>query len=253
MCLRLFKKAAENPFLQEAPIILKKLFLDAFFPQYCLACGKEGDIVCSDCLSVIDVSERLFCPFCVHPVPVEKGKCFRHRQMNLDGLFAVASYQDPLVQIMVKKMKYEPFLKELKKPLSQLIIAHFLLTESKLRKQSLLVPVPLASRSRRKRGFNQAEEICRELAAFFSVPVLSKGLLKIKETPKQAGLNRADRISNVNGVFMAGRPGAVKGKNVYLVDDVFTTGATMEECARVLKSAGAKEVWGVAVAREVLS
>jgi len=259
----------------------KKFFLDTIFPQFCLGCGKEGSIICEDCLSLIEISEFVYCPFCKTPKRVfgeslftnsqervsngstetskrfqYRGTCPSHQKMKLSGVFSATSYKNPLVQNLIKKFKYEPFLKTLASPLAYLIISHFLLTENKIifkdQFNSLLVPVPLLSSKKRDRGFNQSEEIAQKLSSFFKIPFLTNNLIKIKKTQPQVELKRQGREENIKGAFRIENPQEIQGKRIFLIDDIFTTGSTMEECARVLKQAGAREVWGIVVAREPL-
>lgn len=241
----------------------KKFFLDTLFPQFCLSCGREGNLICKDCLSTIEISEFIYCPFCKFQKRVfEKGTCSLHRKMKLSGLFSATSYQNKLVKKLIANFKYKPYLKNLAKSLSFLIIAHFLLSENKMilespdynppTAQSLLVPVPLTSAKRRERGFNQTEEIAKVLSKFFKIPLLFNNLIKIKKTQPQVKLKREEREKNIKDAFKLKNPELIQGKRIFLVDDVFTTGSTMEECARVLKEAGAQEVWGIVVAREPL-
>ena len=138
-----------------------------------------------------------------------------------------------------------------------MIIAHFILSENKLifqnKENSLLAPIPLSKSRERWRGFNQATLLANELSRFLKIPLLNNNLIKIKKTQPQVELKREQREENIKGAFKLKNPQKVRGKRIFLVDDVFTTGSTMEECARVLKKAGGKEVWGIVVAREPLS
>lgn len=236
---------------------LKKFVLDILFPRFCLGCGREGTLLCQDCFSTIEILEEQFCPFCKKPKKIlNKGKCRIHQPMNLDGLFAATSYKNSLVKNLIRNFKYGPFLKGLRGPLASLIIAQFLLTKNKYplkdKKKLLLVPIPLANFRKRWRGFNQSEELAKILSQFFKISLLNNGLIKIKKTQPQVELSVVEREKNIKDSFDLKNPQAVRGKIVYLIDDVFTTGATLEEAARVLKRAGAKEVWGIVVAREEL-
>ena len=233
---------------------LKKFLLDIFFPQFCLGCHREGEIICADCLSLIDILEFQYCPFCSPPKRViGKGKCDLHQNRKLNGLFAATSYQDSLVKTLIKNFKYPPYLKDLSRVLAFLIIAHFLLTKNQLifknKESSLFVPIPLFGFKKKERGFNQAEEIALYLANFFKIP-LSNNLIKIKKTQPQVGLTRKEREKNIQGAFAIKEPKVFEKKTIFLVDDVFTSGATMEAGAKVLKKAGASQVWGIVVARE---
>jgi len=247
-----------------------KKLLDLFFPQFCLNCRREGDIICSDCLSLIDVIPYQYCPFCDKPKRVfEKGRCKKHKNHQLNGLFFAAPYQNILLQTMIKKFKYPPFSKELAKPLALLIILHLIQTKNQyffevsphLKYQGenvphnnslLLIPIPLYPSKERWRGFNQAALIAKELSSVSKIPLSQKNLVRIKKTKSQTELSQKERKKEIKNAFKIKNPLEVKRKIVFLVDDVFTTGATMEECAKTLKRAGAKQVWGIAVARELL-
>jgi ComF family protein len=141
-------------------------------------------------------------------------------------------------------------IKELKKELAFLIISHFLLLDKKPDFSNfVLVPVPLSKKKLKWRGFNQAEEIAKELANFLKIPLISDCLIKTKETKDQVELSEKERKENVKGAFYIKNKEKIAGKNVLLVDDVFTTGATMEEAAKVLKEAGSEKIVGVVVAK----
>ena len=99
------------------------------------------------------------------------------------------------------------------------------------------------------RGFNQSEEIGKELANFFGIPLITNCLIKIKETVPQVELADEERKENIKGAFFIKNADLIKDKKILLVDDVYTTGATMTECARILKTVGTKEIIGVVIAR----
>jgi len=232
---------------------LKNIILDILFPRFCLRCQKEGDWICSDCLSTIDISEYRYCPFCMRRV--DKGNiCYKHQNKNLDKLFFAVSYENSLIKKAIKKFKYPPFLRELTPYFCYLIVSHFLLIKNKTiledKNNSLLIPVPISSFKKRWRGYNQSEEIAKQLSISLKIPILIDNLIKNKKTQPQFKLSKDERIENVKNVFEIKNAREVKDKRIFLVDDVFTTGATMEECARVLKNAGAKKVFGIAIARE---
>jgi ComF family protein len=114
-----------------------------------------------------------------------------------------------------------------------------------------IVPVPLHPRKKREREFNQAEYLAAALGRTFDVPVMTVELRRIKDTVTQTALDAEARAANLRDAFAVRKPGAFEGKNVVLVDDVFTTGATMDSCAKVLRVAGAKRVTALAVARGI--
>ena len=238
-------------------IQLKESILNLLFPSFCLNCQKEGDYFCQDCLSLINISNYQYCPFCYPPKIVLDGKtCYfcKKREKKLDGLFSAASYKNFIIKKLISQFKYQPYyIKNLSKVLASLIITHFQLLENPPPffggGQAILIPIPLEKKKLKQRGFNQAEEVACQLSNFFKIPLVNNVLIKIKGTLPQVELSGEAREKNILGAFACQETKDIKGKKILLVDDVFTTGATMEESARVLKKVGAKEVWGVVVAR----
>jgi len=238
---------------------IRDTLLEILFPKFCFGCGREGTYLCKDCQSCLEISEDIFC-LCEKPKLIKisdsseiRGKCNACHSKNLDGLFFPLSYQNKLIKELIHQFKYEPFVKELAKPLTELIIAHFfLLGNKKVWENKILIPIPLGKKKLKWRGFNQAEEIAKELSHKLRIPLLTECLKKAKRTISQTELSKEERKENIKGAFLAKNTHLIKNKKILLVDDVYTTGATMEEAAKVLKQAGAKEVWGVVVAREPL-
>jgi ComF family protein len=115
----------------------------------------------------------------------------------------------------------------------------------------LAMPVPLHKKRLRSRGFNQALILAHGISERFSVPLLYDTLVRLRSTRPQVELSGHERVENVRGAFCLLRPSEVRDKRVLLVDDVFTTGATMNECAKVLKDAGARSVTVLTLARTV--
>ncbi len=208
--------------------------LDLLFPKFCLNCQKEGDYLCEDCQATLEIS----------------GFHQRYPTSRLTDLYFALNYQKPLIQNIIKLFKYEPFVKDLSKILSSLIIYHFQLLDNKPNfSDYVLIPMPLARNRLKWRGFNQAEEIGKELSKFFKIPLLNNTLVKIKETLPQVELVGKARKENIKGVFLLNNENLIKNRKILLIDDVYTTGATMEEAAQVLKTAKAKEIIGIVVAR----
>lgn len=209
-------------------------FLDIVFPSFCLGCKKEGSYLCEDCQAALEISN------------FHRKENFRH----LNGLYYASPYQNALTKKLIQKFKYEPFIKELAKPLSAVIISHFKLIENYPAFSSFaFAAVPLEKSKLKRRGFNQSEELAKILAGFFDAPLLKEALEKKNKTPSQTELSNTERRENVKGCFFVPDKKAVEGKNIALVDDVFTTGATMEECAKTLKEARAEKVIGITAAR----
>ena len=217
---------------------IKSFLLDLFFPKFCLNCQREGSFLCEDCKAILDISSS-------HQ---------KFQTGNLSDLYYPLEYKNPLIKNLIKHFKYEPFIKELAKDLTSLIINHFQLLDKKpsfLKKNPnyVLVPVPLEKRKLKWRGFNQSEEIGKEISKFLNIPLINDILFKIKETPPQVELSEKEREENIKEVFIIRNREKILGKKILLVDDIYTTGSTMEECSQVLKKAGATEVIGIVIAR----
>jgi ComF family protein len=213
---------------------IKEIILDLIFPKFCLGCNKEGIFLCQDCFSTLEIStnHQKF-----------KGK-------NLTDLYFPVNYENFLIKRLIQNFKYPPLIKELKKELASLIISHFLLLDKKPNfSDFILVPIPLSKKKLKRRGFNQAEEIAKELAEFLKIPLIPDCLIKMRETKDQVELSEKERKENIKGVFSIKDKEKIFEKNILLVDDVFTTGSTMEEAARVLKEAGARKIVGIVIAR----
>ena len=230
--------------------VIKKFLLEILFPKFCFRCQREGSYLCQDCLATLDILENTFC-LCERPsrLPMAR-KCRKCSGLHLDGLYFAASYKNNLIKTLIRQFKYDPYIKELSSSLALLIITHFNLIQKSFNpRDHILVPVPMSKKKLKKRGYNQSEEVAKKLSENLGIPLITDCLMKEKETPAQMELPKEERIKNTKGVFSVKNLEKIKNKKILLIDDVYTTGATMEECAKILKRAGASEVWGVAVAR----
>jgi len=208
---------------------------ELFFPKQCFFCKKYGYLLCDDCESLLDV-------------------CPAHRpdrdRKYLTDIYSACSFENKFVKKMIYSFKYEPLWRDLGAPLSELVVNHFSLSEQNFdRDDSVIIPVPLAKKRLRWRGFNQAEIIARNLGRQWQIPVAPDCLARTRDTDPQAELSQARRQKNINGAFACADNALFENKSVCLVDDVVTTGATMEECARVLLAGKARQVTGVSIAR----
>jgi len=237
---------------------VRDFLLDLIFPIECLGCGKSGTWLCSDCFRSIPFKTEQSCPECgqANDLGSYCRKC--RRPKPLAGILVAGSYRFPLLEQMVKKTKYN-MIKDLTYYLGNYL--HLFLTGIKNRsaapdcpafltlpQHTVLVPVPLHSRKFRWRGFNQAAEIAKTLANENGLELRTESLVRHKNTRSQTRLDRQTRLKNVSGCFRwTGK--SLAGKNVILIDDITTTGATLNECAGILKANGAGEVWGLVVAK----
>lgn len=221
--------------------------LDLLYPPRCVGCNKEGHLLCSACL---DSLPRLVTPYCLRCAqPIAHGEtCPRclASPLAIDGIRA-PFLMEGTVREAIHRLKYNN-LRAIAPTLGGLL-AEFL--EAEQVPGQALVPVPLHRRRERQRGYNQAHLLTKEAGDRLGIPVVPQMLSRLSNTPPQAKSPGAqERRANVQGSFRCLHPFLAKGLGVVLVDDVCTTGATLEACAVALKEAGAVSVWGVALARE---
>ena len=225
--------------------------LDFIFPKRCVSCWRFGAYICSDCFSKIEFIEKPVCPICQRQAVGGRTHPGCRNRYRLDGLVLACRYWGPVARATIQ-VKYK-WIYDIEKVFVELLTDN--LWRFDLPKELILVPVPLSLKRKRWRGFNQAEILAKSLAKSFAVP-FADVLVRVRETATQVGLKRDKRKENVKGAFAirsSRHPELDSGsklldKDILLVDDVYTSGATMAECCRVLKKAGAKEVWGLAVA-----
>lgn len=228
------------------PSALIDFFLDVLFPQFCAGCKKEGHVLCETCragispgASVCFVCEKrspdgLVCESC-------KGKT------RIRRFISPFSYANPVIRELIQRLKYGGT-KEVADDLGGWVARSVRFSALPLPQEAVLIPIPLHGKRLRSRGFNQAELIASAIGKRLNVR-LDASLLKRTEhrTPQTEMKKREERLSNAAGIYKVA--GAVPAETLILVDDVSTTGATLEEAATVLKQAGAKQVWAFVVAR----
>lgn len=199
---------------------------DILFPKFCVGCELEGDWLCEKCFPAINIPKT------------DKAVA------NLDGVTALFDYGENPVSNLIKSFKYDYLLDTVE-------IFKKIITDVKFSddwSNFVIIPVPLHSRRQRERGFNQSEFIAKLFAEKLKLPV-NKNLSRVIYTMQQAKLFGEERRKNLKDAFVFNVSDGAVPEEVLLVDDVFTTGATMQECAEVLKKNGAKVVWGLALAR----
>ena len=215
-----------------------ELLLNLFFPLQCVICGKllaadNKDRVCVECWSKIVYFNR----------PIEI-------RLSLEMIWSVAVY-DGVLRELIHQFKYKE-----KKYLAHLLgklLVDFVEKYLKEERFDYVVPIPLEKARQKKRGYNQAELLGRVLGDAVNKPVLTDLVKRRKKTKPQFGLDREERFENLSGAFEMSKSGeedvaTIVGKTVLLLDDLATTGATLDECARVLKTAGVSEVYALVLA-----
>ncbi len=227
----------------------------ALFPDTCRICelplaGWSAAPVCESCLSRLAPEREIpRCGQCARGFAtreaVSGGPCgICQRQAPAFDRAAVAGPYEGELRRAIHLLKYER-ITPLVRPLGERLAA----AAAEMAGFDAIVPAPLHWRRRWERGFNQADLLARETSRRIGVP-LDRRLLRTRPTPPQAGLSASERRRNVRGAFRAaGERGGIRGKKLIVVDDVMTTGATLEACARALKRAGAEQVAALTLAR----
>ena len=228
--------------------ILEKLAVvkDYVFPLFCLGCGREGVWLCGECGGRI-LRARDGCPVCAarNLSGLPCVKCRSHLDQIKSGIF----YQDDGLSGRALKLFKYGYAEDIYVIFEKIMAGYLELARESYVDIDYIVPVPLHSRRYAERGFNQAEKLGETVAKILGKPLMSDLLRRVRYTRTQAQLTRTQRIKNIKDAFALEGGFKLKGLNILLVDDVFTTGATMQESARVLKNAGAGVVWGLVLAR----
>jgi len=230
--------------LRRKPFLLLAAFRDFIYPPACPGCGShmEGDgVICPACTGSL---MRTGCAR-REDSPAE----FAHLtgETHFDFVLTAWDYSAGLEKL-IHHVKYERGLRLGEYLGSRMAEIVYHLRQA-VDPESFLSPVPLHRIRQRERGYNQSEVICRGIARVWGMPVLGDVLSRTKNTRSQTRMSAEQRQDNVRGVFRVIRLEAVSGKSIFLVDDVITTGATMNGCAGALKEAGARMVIGLALAR----
>jgi ComF family protein len=212
---------------------LKNIFSDAmhlFYPHICIGCGSdllsEKELICIKCYSILPHTQ--FEKFENNPVE----KIFAGR-ININAATAEFYFsKTQLIQQLIHQLKYKGN-KAIGFYLGS-IMGQNILQSDRFDKIDYLIPLPLYPDKEFKRGYNQAEVICNGMSAVMHIPVLSKNIIRQRFTETQTKKHRTERWDNVAGSFAVTNSSILSGKNILLVDDVLTTGATLEACAQTL-------------------
>ena len=229
--------------------------LDVALPTLCVACRDPvaGEGVCPECWSKLAFIERPFCPRLGIPFVYDPGP----DMLSMEAIANPPSYQraraavryDDVAKVLVHALKYQD-----RTDLAPTMGRWMARAGTELLDGAdVLIPVPLHWRRGWSRRYNQSGALARSIAGQSGVPVAVDTLRRVRPTQQQVGLSRADRARNVQGAFKvaADRTGQVHGRRVVLIDDVLTSGATVDACARALLRARAAQVDVLVFARVV--
>ena len=226
---------------------LKRIALDLLFPGHCVNCGREGEFICERCRPLLTFIATPVCTKCGRPVQAGQ-KCNRciEEQDDIDGVRAPFSFEG-LVRKSIHELKY----RNIRALAATLAVFMYECLQTNHLSADVLVPVPLHPRRLRERGYNQSSLLARELGKFSGMPVLEDLLVKCLHTRPQAqSLDVDERRHNIKNAFKC-TDNRLNGKKAILIDDVTTSGSTLNACASELKSTGVVSVWGLVTAIEL--
>lgn len=236
--------------------VFKNFVLDILFPSQCLHCQTdtsssppEEKLVCFSCLEKIPINSSFFCPACHNRSPEGKTCLSCRGKSPINRLLLASDYEHEILKKIILAYKYG-CKKDLCRPLYSILLKYFDHLDFSPEKNTAIIAVPLHKDRERARGFNQSELIARLFSNNFKLDILDDVLIRKINTPPQADFpHPKERLKNIAGAFECLDSQALKDKKIILIDDVVTTGATIRECARTLRKAGAKEIWALAIAR----
>jgi ComF family protein len=226
---------------------LKRVALDLFFPPWCIGCGREGEYICDSCRRNLPLISPPICPTCGRPLTIDNtcSGCIEGK-IEIDGIRSPFLF-DGVIRKAIHEFKYRNL-----KAIAPLLAGflHDFLLENPL-PGDVLVPVPVHNKRLHERGYNQSSLIARELGKLNGLPVVEGCLIRKVNTPPQVRTTSvSERRKNIAAAFACVNE-RLNGKRVLLIDDVSTSGATLNACAGTLKSAGAALVWGLTLALEI--
>ena len=221
--------------------------IDFIFPPQCAGCGEIGERFCKNCSGQVQMITATVCDKCGEPIAnsLHDVETCKIQLKNIKMIRAFSFYQPPLSSA-IKNLKYHQDIGVAE------VLANFLVELYNKNKLDIdmVIPVPLSSKRLHERGYNQSFLLALPLSMKIQKPINKQSLRRVIDTQSQVGLDRHERSNNVSGAFFANSE-LVRGKNILLIDDVSTTGSTLEACASALKLAGANDIVGLTLARAV--
>jgi len=229
---------------------IKGFVLDILFPIECLGCGKDGMWLCDKCVDGFEYIKEERCVVCKQKGEFGKTHKGCRDKIYLDGLMVCCEAKDGLLQDVIRKFKYN-FIQDLSLGLGRVLTNKVVLAKQMgnrflLQGDFRVIAVPLHKRRLNWRGFNQAVLLAERLANFFDWRIRNDLLVRAKYTKPQVKFKKKKRGRSIEGAFEVRRE--ISG-DVLLIDDILTTGATLGECARILKEKGAHRVWAMVLSR----
>jgi ComF family protein len=224
---------------------LSQPLLDLLFPPICVNCKTPNSWFCPNCLRAIRFIDTSVCARCGTPNPATTRTCEQCKTLKyIDGVRAAAYFEDSPIRSAIHFLKYRNH-KAVAAILGQILA-------DACRRYNIMadviVPVPLHPTRYRDRGYNQSELLAKQVGQILGLSVNTDTLQRIRQTESQVQLGASERRQNVVNAF-ACNGDDLAGQTVLLVDDVYTTGSTLDACAAALKQSGVSFVWGVTLAK----
>jgi ComF family protein len=238
-----------SAFLSHASKAFYSAFVDLVFPSSCVGCSNFGPLICQNCLQKIGIAQNT-CVFC--DAKTLHGKtCYQCQTKNsLAGVISVGKYQNVILRNAVHDLKFSG-VQEIAEPLSNMLVKNILQTLSSSLSEFTLVSLPLHPIRKRERGFNQAGLLAQKIATKLSLPC-QEILIRTRATKPQAKIDHKTenlRKENIAKAFAVDPAQTKIPEKIIIIDDVATSGATLEEAAKTLHQAGVKEIWGAVICR----
>jgi ComF family protein len=222
---------------------LTNIVLDIAFPKKCVVCGKLDTLFCEKCLGRVIFLKTQNCPYCFK-ITLRGRVCKSCKSKSaLTGVYVMAHFEEPLKEV-IHKYKYES-IKALRGDLADIAWPYM----EDFPKKAILTCVPSSPKRLAWRGYNQSEEIAKILAKNTGIRFYPNLLKRAKYKTPQTQLKRKERFQNVQDAFKADKKIDLEGKQVVIFDDLVTSGATLDACAREIRKMGATRVWGFVLAR----
>lgn len=225
--------------------------VDFLFPKRCVNCRRSGSYLCSACFVYLSYDPERICLLCnkaswnglTHPPCVKRW--------GIDGSFSALAYNG-VVKKLIFSFKYKPFVSDLHAFLGELFYEGIIQNEhfmKRIQDDTFFIPIPLHSEKKRRRGYNHAALLAKEIGDKMDIKVIDS-IIRMRKTKSQFLLKKEEREENLRDAFVVKKECEKTLKNtiIFLIDDLVTTGTTMKEAAKALKKAGAKEVYGLTLA-----
>lgn len=223
--------------------------IDLFWPKFCLGCGQIGAYLCLKCQNKIKIFNKEICFYCSRPSPLGLTHPNCKKPGRFDGFWALYEYKS-IIRDVIKEFKYRRAT-EIWREMSFFIKPENLLFLKRWPKIDFFQPIPLYKKKMNERGFNQAKIIANFLKKYHNLPI-ADFVWRVKNTKSQTKLKTdRQRLINLKGAFRLNdnKKQIIKNANILLIDDVVTTGATVNQATKVLKKAGAGQIFVFALAK----